>query len=99
MKSSRLTLAAGRQSFKLPSHAWCSQCKRIEPIVWEGIYLSSVNQDFDGGDIACKTCHFVIATLFVPWVIPEEPKCADCMVVNGKSVCTMNCGPAVAKTP
>jgi hypothetical protein len=90
-------LPAGRNSFKLPSHAWCSQCNRVEQVVWEGINRSSVDQDFEGGDIVCETCSFVIATLYVPWMTPEEPKCGDCMVVHGKSVCTMNCGPVARR--
>jgi (p)ppGpp synthase/HD superfamily hydrolase len=26
---------------------------------------------------------------------PEEPRCSDCIIVRGRSVCTMNCGPCV----
>jgi hypothetical protein len=28
---------------------------------------------------------------------PEALKCGDCMLIRGRSVCTMNCGPAVPK--
>lgn len=26
---------------------------------------------------------------------PEPLKCSDCMLIHGKSVCTMNCGPSL----
>lgn len=47
---------------------WCTECKAVRPL--EVDLMSDGNNDHDGLDLVCKTCHFILATLHACETVP-----------------------------
>ncbi len=46
------------------THAYCTNCKAIEPATFEVLSGLSFNGLYLGGDITCRNCRVVIATVY-----------------------------------
>lgn len=46
------------------SHAYCPNCKQIQPVKAEPLTNPDDSGKYRGGDIVCSVCHYIIATLF-----------------------------------
>jgi len=54
----------GNDGLSLMTHVWCEVCDAIQPTFFEGANFVDVSGKFEGGDIVCKECFFVIATAY-----------------------------------
>ncbi len=51
------------------SHAYCHNCDAIQPVFVEELHSVSTPKDTDSwlaGDMVCKVCAFIVATLYAP---------------------------------
>jgi hypothetical protein len=46
------------------THAYCPNCKRIQPVKSEPLTNPDDSGKYLGGDIVCAVCAYIIATLY-----------------------------------
>lgn len=47
---------------------YCAGCQEFQPLEHEALFSEDVSRQFVGGDMLCRECGFVIATVFRPLV-------------------------------
>lgn len=54
---------------EIPSHAYCRNCEKIQPVGAEGLHPAVTPQDegsWQAGDLVCLECAWIVATLYEP---------------------------------